>query len=82
VGNGYLRKVRRGIKRGVKVVSSVDTQQLDREEAVQFSIVFNSLGALSQAVRPGVAKRIEKAIRDSPLEISAHYVLRLMSGKK
>ena len=82
VAKGHLRKVRRSVKRGIKVISSTDITKLNGEQTIQFSVTINGLGAINQATRPGVAKKIEQAIKDSSQEVNAGYVLKLLSGTR
>jgi hypothetical protein len=78
LGKRQIVKVRRAVKRGTQVIKATDVGNLNGDERVQYSLTISWYGALSQATRRTVAKRIEQAIAASE-DIKAGDILKLMS---
>ena len=76
-----IDKVRAAVRRGVKVIKSVDSTQLNGEEHKQYTISAAWYGALNQATARRLKKEISTAL-DAATNVRSDNFLRLMIGKK
>jgi hypothetical protein len=69
------------VKRGTKVVRATDVEKLNGTERVQYTLTASWFGALNQATRPALAKKIQTLIEGSA-DVRPGNVLQLVMKKR
>jgi hypothetical protein len=82
VSNRQINKVRSAVRRGAKVIKSIDSTQLNGEEQKQYTITVAWYGALSQATRRSLKKQICSALDSTSNVKSSESFLKLMIERK
>jgi hypothetical protein len=78
-----IKKVRGAVKRGVKVIKSVDTSELNGEQQRELTITVAWLGALNQATRVSIGKKIVRVLdAATDVETKSGGFLKLMIERK